>query len=339
MTPPRSGVGGRAKPKTRVRVVRVQDGRVSSARDVVAGEEPMEIRVVAGERRASVAVTMRTPGHDFELAAGFLFAEGVVSSRDEIAQVRYCTDAPERQRYNVVNVHLRAAALPDIDRLERHFVISSACGVCGKAHLDALEARCDRPLPPGPRLSIETVASLPGTLRAAQTLFDATGGLHAAGLFTADGEPVAIREDVGRHNALDKAIGWAVLEGVPREELVVCVSGRASYELLQKTAAAGMTVFVAVSAPSSLAIDVARRFGVTLAGFVRPGRCNVYAGEERLVGLEGYARSDASRTDAGVGHGAANGSTSARDPDSSVGPGGTTTRASALASASIRDDP
>lgn len=330
-----SRAGRRAKPTTRVHVVRVQHGDASSGRDVVAGEEPMEIRIVAGGRRASVAVTMRTPGHDFELAAGFLFSEGVVSGRDEIAQVRYCTDTPERQRYNVVNVHLRASALPDVARLERHFVISSACGVCGKAHLDALEARCDPPLPSGPRLSIETVASLPETLRAAQTLFDATGGLHAAGLFTPDGELVAVREDVGRHNALDKAIGWAVLAGVPRDELVVCVSGRASYELLQKTAAAGMTVFAAVSAPSSLAIDVARRFGVTLIGFVRPGRCNVYAGEQRLLGLEGYARPGAS----GAGHGAANGSTSARDPDSSVGPGGTTTRASAHASASMRDDP
>jgi len=334
--------GRRAKPTTRVDVVRVENGQARPARDVVAGEEPMEIRIVAGGRRASVAVTMRTPGHDFELAAGFLFAEGVVTGRDQIAQVRYCADAPERQRYNVVNVHLRSGALPDVARLERHFVISSACGVCGKAHLDALAARCDPPLAPasaatsGPRLSIETVASLPGTLRSAQTLFDATGGLHAAGLFTADGELVAVREDVGRHNALDKLIGWTVLEGVPREKLVLCVSGRASYELLQKTAAAGVRVFAAVSAPSSLAIDVARRFGVTLIGFVRPGRCNVYAGEERLAGLDGYARSVAA---SGVGHGAANGSTSARAPGSSVGPGGTTTRASALASASMRDDP
>lgn len=275
----------RAKPKERVRIVRVDGRGAATSRDLVAGEEPMEIRLVAGGERATVAITMRTPGHDFELAAGFLFAEGVVAERAEIAGIRYCTEVDEDQHYNVVNVELSRGALPPWQRLERHFTMSSACGVCGKAHLDALEVRCARPLSDGPRVDAAVIERLPEALREAQALFGATGGLHAAGLFTADGEAVAVREDVGRHNALDKLLGWALLEGRATEGLLVCVSGRASFELLQKTVAARATVFAAVSAPSSLAVDVARRFGVTLVGFLRGERFNVYAGAERITGL------------------------------------------------------
>jgi len=296
-----NATGARAARK--VAVTRVDGGeRRPRERDVVASEEPMEIRLVAGggrppapdrQRRGApplpdtipVAVTMRTPGDDFELAAGFLYSEGVVARREEIASLRYCQDAPPEERHNIVTVHLRAGTLPPVERLERHFTMTSACGVCGKAHLDALDVRCARPPTRGPRVPPAVLVTLPGKLREAQTLFGRTGGLHAAGLFSAAGELLAVREDVGRHNALDKLIGWALLDGrLPLEGGVVCVSGRASFELLQKTVTAGAPVLAAVSAPSSLAVEVAERFGVTLVGFLRGERFNVYSGAERVLG-------------------------------------------------------
>lgn len=276
----------RAKPKVRVGIVRVRGSDVNpSARDVVAGEEPMEIRLVAAGERATVAVTMRTPGQDFELAAGFLYAEGIVSDRREIAQIRYCTDVAEDQHYNVVNVELRGSMPPALDRLERHFTIHASCGVCGKAHLDAIELRGACSLPAGPQVSARTLDTLPDQLRQGQDLFGATGGLHAAGLFDPQGNLVALREDIGRHNAMDKLLGWAFLEGRPLDGLLMCVSGRASFELLQKAVAARISIFAAVSAPSSLAIDVAQRYGVTLVGFLRDERFNIYAGAERIENL------------------------------------------------------
>jgi FdhD protein len=274
-----------------VAVTRVQgDERRAPERDAVAAEEPLEIRLLtdADTRTTAaggttVAVTMRTPGNDFELAAGFLHGEGIVGTRAELRSLRYCTAVPEEERANVVNVHLRAAELPALERLERHFTMTSACGVCGKAHLDALEVRCPAPLGPGPVVAAGVLESLPARLREAQALFGVTGGLHAAGLFEPDGTLVALREDVGRHNALDKLLGWALLEDrLPLAERLVCVSGRASYELLQKAVAAGVPFVAAVSAPSSLAVEVAERFGVTLVGFLRDRRFNVYAGEQRV---------------------------------------------------------
>jgi FdhD protein len=272
----------------RVPVVRLGDRAGAARHDRVVGEEPLQIVLVAGPPgadgpRADVAITLRTPGHDFELAAGFLFAEGLLRSRDELIAIRYCTDVPPDQRYNVVHVHVRGDALPDLARLERHFTVNSACGVCGKAHLDQLAVRCDGPLPAGPEVPLAVLLALPDALRAGQALFKATGGLHAAGAFAPDGRALAVREDVGRHNAFDKLLGWALLGGVDLEGGLACVSGRASYELLQKAVAGRFTVVAAVSAPSSLAVDVARRFGVTLAGFVRGSGCTVYAGAERVV--------------------------------------------------------
>jgi FdhD protein len=272
----------------RVPVVRLGDRAGAARHDRVVGEEPLQIVLVAGPPgadgpRADVAITLRTPGHDFELAAGFLFAEGLLRSRDELIAIRYCTDVPPDQRYNVVHVHVRGDALPDLARLERHFTVNSACGVCGKAHLDQLAVRCDGPLPAGPEVPLAVLLALPDALRAGQALFEATGGLHAAGAFAPDGRALAVREDVGRHNAFDKLLGWALLGGVDLEGGLACVSGRASYELLQKAVAGRFTVVAAVSAPSSLAVDVARRFGVTLAGFVRGSGCTVYAGAERVV--------------------------------------------------------
>lgn len=282
---------GATRPTRRVAITRVQEGeRRPPERDAVATEEPLEIRLLtdADGRAASangttVAVTMRTPGNDFELAAGFLHGEGIVRAREELRSLRYCTAVPENERANVVNVRLRAAELPALERLERHFTMTSACGVCGKAHLDALEVRCPAPLGPGPVVPAGVLESLPERLREAQALFGRTGGLHAAGLFRPDGTLLALREDVGRHNALDKLLGWALLQArLPLSDHLVCVSGRASYELLQKGVAAGVSFFAAVSAPSSLAVEVAQRFGVTLVGFLRDRRFNVYTWERRV---------------------------------------------------------
>ncbi|GGK58973.1 sulfurtransferase FdhD [Planomonospora parontospora subsp. parontospora] len=283
-------------PTTRVRIREFSGGAVRDRRDDLATEEPLEIRLAAGGERRTVAVTMRTPGHDFELAAGFLYGEGVVPAGGStegsagesggIASISYCTDAdvaPEARR-NTVTVRLRGARLPALPSLERHFTTSSACGVCGAAGLDALHSRCLAPIAePGPPLAPETLYGLPDALRRAQGVFGKTGGLHAAGLFTPDGALVALREDVGRHNAVDKLVGRALLDGrLPLTGHVLMVSGRTSYEILQKALAAGLPVVCAVSAPSSLAVDLAREFGITLVGFLRGERFNVYSRPDRV---------------------------------------------------------
>jgi FdhD protein len=272
-----------SKTKTRVRVV--EDGRVRVRPDALATEEPMEIRLLAGQTKQTVAVTMRTPGADFELAAGFLYGEGIVDSADDIQKISYCVDSDldTEQRYNIVNVELRGGREFDLRPLERHFYTTSACGVCGKASLEQLELRGCPVMPSGPEVSAEIINTLPEKLREAQGLFDATGGLHAAALFDNKGELFALREDVGRHNATDKLVGWALLEGrLPLTDHIVMVSGRSSFEILQKCLTAGVPVVCAISAPSSLAVDVAREFGMTLVGFLRGGRFNVYAGYERI---------------------------------------------------------
>ncbi|MBB4914188.1 formate dehydrogenase accessory sulfurtransferase FdhD [Streptosporangium saharense] len=275
----------RPGPSTRTRVREVTGGVVRDRRDDLATEEPLEIRVQSGGARRTVAITMRTPGADFELAAGFLSGEGL-AGQAEIASIAYCTDedvAPEA-RYNTVTVRLRGP-LPDLPSLDRHFVTSSACGVCGSASLDALRGRC-APLPAGDlRVSPQILYGLPERLRQAQGVFGKTGGLHAAGLFTPEGDLVALREDVGRHNALDKLVGWALMNGMtPLTGHVLMVSGRTSYEITQKALSAGIPVVCAVSAPSSLAVDLAREFGMTLVGFLREERFNLYAGAERVTG-------------------------------------------------------
>ena len=271
--------------KTKVRVRFVEEGRTRVRPDALATEEPMEIRLISGDARQTVAVTMRTPGADFELAAGFLYGEGIVSSPEDIRRISYCVDADidAEQQYNIVNVELRGGREYDLRSLERHFYTTSACGVCGKASLEQLELRGCPMIPPGPKVSAGTIYSLPEKLREAQGLFDATGGLHAAALFDKDGGLLALREDVGRHNATAKLVGWALLEGrLPLADHVVMVSGRSSFEILQKCLTAGVPVVCAISAPSSLAVDVAREFGMTLVGFLREGRFNVYAGSDRI---------------------------------------------------------
>lgn len=276
----------RARPANRVPVRRF--GRAPEVPrgpdERVAGEEPLELRHRLGDAWEPLVVTMRTPGADFELAAGFLLAEGIVRERHDLRGMAYCVDVDESQRYNVVNVDLAPSARRPEPHELRRFAATSACGVCGKGQLEALEVAGCRPVPQAPPVPASLIADLPARMRAEQALFERTGGLHAAALFTPDGALLALREDVGRHNALDKVLGWALLEGrVPLHGALVCVSGRASFELAQKCAVAGVALLAAVSAPSSLAIDVARRFDLALAGFVRDGRFNLYAGEARVV--------------------------------------------------------
>jgi FdhD protein len=282
-------MGLRPGSRTTTRVWSIEGNQGRLRPDDLATEEPMEIRLLAQGARQTVAVTMRTPGNDFELAVGFLHAEGVIGSRDDVAQVSYCVDPDidAGQQYNIVNVALRGGVMPDLAPLERHFFTTSACGVCGKASLEALQMRNCPVIPPGPEVAVETLYRLPDRLQAAQGLFRKTGGLHAAALFDPAGEVIVVREDVGRHNALDKLVGWALLEGrLPLHDRILLVSGRTSFEILQKSVVAGIPVVCAVSAPSSLAVDIAREFGVTLVGFLRGERCNVYAGRHRIVTRE-----------------------------------------------------
>ncbi|MBW6454812.1 MAG: formate dehydrogenase accessory sulfurtransferase FdhD [Trueperaceae bacterium] len=259
-------------------------GGWSARRDAVVREEPLQLRLERTDGDLPLVTTMRTPGADFELAAGFLLAEGIVTRRDEILEMRYCRDVPAAERYNVLRLRLAASArVPDRDHLH-HFTATAACGVCGKGQIASLVERGCAPLADEVRVPASLLAALPGRLRGQQPLFERTGALHAAGLFGPDGALLAAREDVGRHNALDKLFGWALLDGrLPLAGAIVFVSGRAGYELVQKCVVAGVAVFGAISAPSSLAIDVAREFGITLAAFVREGRVSVYAGAERVI--------------------------------------------------------
>jgi len=266
---------------SRVRVLNVEDGARRRRSDRLATEEPMEIRVdePGGDQR-TIAVTMRTPGHDFELAAGFLFTEGLIAPAD-LRGVRYCDVPREEQHYNVVTV---AVGRPLPDLAERSFYTTSSCGVCGKASLDALDVQC-APVAPGPEVDPGVLTALPEELRRVQRVFDRTGGLHAAALFDADGKLLTSREDVGRHNAVDKVVGSELMAAhLPLADRILLVSGRASFEIVQKAAVAGIPIVCAVSAPSSLAVDAARRFGITLAGFLRGQRFNVYSHAERIAG-------------------------------------------------------
>lgn len=277
-----------------VRIDRFRGGSRSAVRDRVAVEEPMEIRLerpgTGGEAEVhQVAVTMRTPGDDFELAVGFLFSEGLLAGREDVAAVTYCT-GPETQEYNVVSVRLRPGAAFDPGLLNRNFYTTSSCGVCGKASLEAVEVRGCPIFPEGsgPELRPAVLRTLPDRLRERQGVFDRTGGLHAAALVAPDGTLEVVREDVGRHNAVDKVVGHELLEDrLPTEGRLLLVSGRASFEILQKALAAGIPAVAAVGAPSSLAVDLARRFGMTLVGFLGADGYNVYAGQARVGEADG----------------------------------------------------
>ena len=261
----------------------VRDGVRSERPDDLATEEPMEIRVEGPDgSTVSVAVTMRTPGSDFELAAGFLFTEGLIEGRDDLRRVSYCeAPPPDEQHYNVVTVSLTRPFDPDV--LRRHFFANSSCGICGKATLEQVEVRCDR-VAAGPVVKAEVLSWLPEGLRAAQKVFERTGGLHAAGLFMPDGTLLTVREDVGRHNAVDKVIGEEVLVGgVPLADRLLQVSGRLSFEIVQKAGRAGIPIVSAVSAPSSLAVEAAEHLGVTLVAVVRDRSFHVYTPPDRVA--------------------------------------------------------
>ena len=269
--------------------VHYSSGVASPRFETLASEEPLEIRV-AGR---SLAVTMRTPGDDFDLAIGFLVTEGFLARGSEVSAIRYCAGATDEgiNTYNVLDVAFAPGVpLPD-PSLERSFFTTSSCGLCGKASIDAVRTRSSHSVSEDvAHVSAETLSSMPHTLRAAQKVFDKTGGLHAAGLFTAAGELLCLREDVGRHNAVDKVIGWAAREGrLPLSGCVLMVSGRASFELTQKAFMAGIPVLAAVSAPSSLAVELAEEVGITLIGFLRGEDMTVYAGAERIAALTGAA--------------------------------------------------
>lgn len=268
----------------RRRVLRIRGGAADHRADTLVAEEPLEIRL----NGRPLAITMRTPGDDFALATGFLVSEGVLAAADEVANVVYCAGATAEgvNTYNVVDVTLaRGVPLPDIS-LERNVYTSSSCGLCGKASLDAVRTATRLPIARTglPRLTPQLLAALPERLREGQAVFERTGGLHAAALFSGDGELLDLREDVGRHNAVDKLVGRALRDGrLPLADRILMVSGRASFELAQKAVMAGVPVLAAVSAPSSLAVDLARESGLTLVGFLRGDSMNVYAGEDRIA--------------------------------------------------------
>lgn len=287
-------------PRRSIKQVTIQkvrhDGNNSSSndkvrryQDILAVEEPLEMRLVFIEngRRLdkSLAITMRTPGDDFELVAGFLFSEGIIQNRDELEQISYCVGLEkEKQQYNVVSVQLRLGVGFDADRLLRHFYMTSSCGVCGKASLEALQIRGCPTLPQDhPIISGKIISDLTEKLRQAQSVFERTGGLHAAALFDASGNLISLREDVGRHNAVDKLIGERLLANkIPLFDYLMLVSGRAGFEIVQKALMAGIPLVAAVGAPSSLAVDLAREFGMTLLGFVRNESFNIYTGAQRV---------------------------------------------------------
>ena len=256
-------------------VLRYDDGVTRDGPDELVGEEPMEIRV----RGRAISVTMRTPGHDDELAVGFLLTEGVIRSAADVLRVDPC----ERNEFgNVINVLLAPDVHVDFDRLTRHVFASSSCGLCGKANVDAIRGQFP-PITSGLAVSAEMILTLPDRMRQTQTTFDRTGGLHAAALFDAAGELLVLREDVGRHNAVDKVVGHALGRGLlPLSDTVLMLSGRASFEIMQKALAAGIPIVAAVSAPSGLAAEFADESGQTLVGFVRGRRLNVYAGRQRV---------------------------------------------------------
>ncbi len=270
---------------------RVKSGEVLIEQDALAVEEPLEIRLGFEQNgkltHKSISITMRTPGDDFELAAGFLFTEGIIKSVDQIKQIKHCGVPAKNSGFsNTVRVELRADVTIDFKKLERHFYTTSSCGVCGKTSIEALQTGvCRLENHENISFSPETIHRLPEILRSRQNIFDQTGGLHAAALFNQKGEIQSLREDVGRHNAVDKLIGTEFLAGkTPISNKLLLVSGRASFELVQKALMAGIPILAAVGAPSSLAVELASEMGMTLLGFVRDRRFNVYCGAERIEG-------------------------------------------------------
>lgn len=278
----------RAKSKVALPVWEFSGRDKKNQTDYVVAEEPLEIRLRAGNEEKILALTMRTPGADFDLTLGFLFCEGIISDLSTVRSISYCIrkDLGEEQRYNSLLVILNQSQLPEIGMFERHFMTSSACGVCGRVAVDLWVAKKkeNRSFPFNWKIPLDILYKLPEEFQAKQRLFKITGGLHAAAIFDLKGNLIEIKEDVGRHNAMDKIVGYALREGLlPLDQHIVMVSGRASYELLQKAYMAGLRLFCSVSAPSSLALLVAQKFSITLVGFLRQKRFNVYHGIERIA--------------------------------------------------------
>jgi len=270
-------------------VNKIDGNSASSVADLVAVEEPLEIRLgystPEGRTASSISITMRTPGNDAELAVGFLYSESIVRNSSDILKVEHAGPAaPDTGNHNIVRVDLASGVSVDLGRLQRHFYTTSSCGVCGKSSLDALRITGAEPLATGQtRFSKATLIAMPDALRARQQAFAQTGGLHAAAAFDSQGEILVVHEDVGRHNAVDKVVGTLLARDLlPASELALMVSGRASFELLQKTLVAGIPLLAAVSAPSSLAVQLANEFNVSLVGFLRGNTFNIYSGEERV---------------------------------------------------------
>jgi len=255
------------------------DGRVQRKEDYLAVEEPLEIRI--GDQPLSV--TMRTPGDDVELAAGFLFTEGLIQRREQIVSLESNRESDEPSRGNVVRVRIAPECAIDAEKMQRHFFAASSCGICGKASIDSVRSRTLQPPNPAFRVNPETLLVLPDLLRGSQAVFGRTGGLHAAALVAAKGNLIVVREDIGRHNAVDKVIGWALREDrLPLSDSLLLVSGRGGFEIVQKAIVAGLPVVASVSAPSSLAVKLARELRLTLVGFLRGRRFVIYAGDERI---------------------------------------------------------
>jgi FdhD protein len=274
-----------------IKIKKVNDGSVSIADDLLAVEEPLEIRIGYGAKtnreQKSISVTMRTPGNDFELALGFLFTEGIIQSSNQITQIKYCTEANTiENQENIVRVELREDVKIDFQKLQRNFYTTSSCGVCGKASIESVRTVFQQPTTNNYQpstISHQLILSLPQKLRTKQNVFEYTGGLHACAIFDLTGNLLLLREDVGRHNALDKLIGAAISDHINLDNCILLLSGRASFELIQKAAMAGIKVVCAVGAPSNLAVEIAKEFNITLIGFLRENRFNIYSFEERIA--------------------------------------------------------
>ena len=277
----------RQKPTQRYSIQHIQAHTMQQRRDELVLEEPLELRLqftMSGHMLTkSVSITMRTPGEDYALAAGFLFTEDIISSADDIEKFDYCV-GKETQEFNILTIRLKEGATFDPEKLVRHFYTTSSCGVCGKASIDALEHRGLQTIPITKNsLAVSTLYELPDRMREAQAIFEKTGGLHAAGLFSFEGELIDLYEDIGRHNAVDKLIGARLLDRkLPLQDTILLVSGRLGFEITQKAISAGLPIVASVGAPSHLSVELARRFQMTLVGFVREQRCNVYSIPTRL---------------------------------------------------------
>jgi len=276
-------VTGRRTPTSAATVHALRDGELVHKSDRLAIEEPLEIRLAHFDQETTLSITMRTPGHDFELVAGFLLSEGVIDSKAQIRDIAYCLseDPDAIQRFNVVTVRL--LGLPGRASIERLVMTSSSCGICGSASIDAVHLAGHPELGAGPIIPFHVLSTLPDLLQSRQEAFRETGGVHGIALFDSSGALLCIREDVGRHNAVDKVLGWAMLEGrLPLSESVLMVSGRVSFEIVQKALRAGVPVIAAVSAATSLAVELAKDAGMTLVGFLRGANCVIYSGRQRI---------------------------------------------------------